>query len=102
MVGRIVRGGRSGVRWGLALGCGAVWWWAVLRLALGEGAGVLEGAVAAGGWGLGLLPVHCVPKGDAAGAVPAGRWGGAWRLDGVTGAAPRARRPRPGEESAPL
>ncbi|MBT2363776.1 hypothetical protein J7E88_00100 [Streptomyces sp. ISL-10] len=43
----------------LGLVAGAVWWWAVLRLALvPEQAGVLEGAVAAGGWGLSLLPVH--------------------------------------------
>lgn len=43
----------------LGLVAGAVWWWAVLRLALvPEHAGVLEGAVAAGGWGLSLLPVH--------------------------------------------
>ncbi|MDG4863041.1 hypothetical protein P8605_33375 [Streptomyces sp. T-3] len=55
-------------RWGLVLWgaaglvIGSLWWWAVLRLALApEGSGVLEGAVAAGGWGLGLLPVHCVP-----------------------------------------
>ena len=60
------------VRRGALLGLGAVWWWAVLRLALVPGAGVLEGAVAAGGWGLSLLPVHCVPKARAvrvAGAV---------------------------------
>ncbi|OSC56705.1 hypothetical protein B5181_33825, partial [Streptomyces sp. 4F] len=44
-----------------ALGLGALWWWAVLRLALEPGAGVLEGAVAVGGWGLSVLPVHCVP-----------------------------------------
>ncbi|MEV5081864.1 hypothetical protein AB0K74_24440 [Streptomyces sp. NPDC056159] len=50
------------VRWGAALGLGAVWWWAVLRLLLSGEAGVLEGAVTAGGWGLSLLPVHCVPK----------------------------------------
>ncbi|GHD50167.1 hypothetical protein [Streptomyces galbus] len=69
--------GRS-VRWGAALGFGAVWWWAVLRLALAPGAGPVEGAVAAGGWGLSLLPVHCVPKGRAAGALAAGRWREAW------------------------
>ncbi|MGW0083707.1 hypothetical protein [Streptomyces sp. NPDC003393] len=45
-----------------ALGLGAVWWWAMLRLVLSDGAGVLEGAIAAGGWGLSVLPVHCVPK----------------------------------------
>ncbi|MFD8938037.1 hypothetical protein ACFV0R_22770 [Streptomyces sp. NPDC059578] len=41
--------------------CGALWCWAVLRLALAPSAGLLEGAVAAGGWGLSLLPVHCAP-----------------------------------------
>ncbi|MDW4905497.1 hypothetical protein RB628_09095 [Streptomyces sp. ADMS] len=50
------------VHWGALLGLGALWWWAVLRLVLAPGAGALEGAVAAGGWGLSLLPVHCVPK----------------------------------------
>ncbi|MFJ1969019.1 hypothetical protein ACIO93_10135 [Streptomyces sp. NPDC087903] len=67
------------VRWAAALGLGALWWWAVLRLALVPDAGVLEGAVAAGGWGLSLLPVHCVPKTRAAGAVDAQRWAEAWR-----------------------
>jgi hypothetical protein len=64
MTGRIVR-------WGVVLGLGGLWWWSVLRLALVPGAGVLEGAVAAGGWGLSLLPVHCVPKAKA--KVRAGR-----------------------------
>lgn len=36
----------------VALGLCALWWWAVLRLVLAPGAGVVEGAVAAGGWGL--------------------------------------------------
>ncbi|UUY50250.1 hypothetical protein NRK68_25320 [Streptomyces yangpuensis] len=46
----------------LALTVGALWWWAVLRLVLApEESGVVEGAVAVGGWSLGLLPVHCVP-----------------------------------------
>ncbi|MFG3112306.1 hypothetical protein [Streptomyces tendae] len=57
-----------------ALVLGALWWWAVLRLALEPGAGVLEGAVAVGGWGLSVLPVHCVPRRRAAGALVAGRW----------------------------
>ncbi|MFC7302609.1 hypothetical protein ACFQVC_00075 [Streptomyces monticola] len=53
----------------LALVVGALWWWAVLRLALvPESAGVVEGTVAAGGWGLSLLPVHCVPWSQAVGA----------------------------------
>ncbi|MGI5480270.1 hypothetical protein [Streptomyces lavendofoliae] len=38
---------------------GGLWWWAVLRLALAPGqAGLVEATVAAGGWGLSLLPVH--------------------------------------------
>ncbi|MET9696856.1 hypothetical protein ABZY31_08025 [Streptomyces sp. NPDC006529] len=50
----------------LALVLGALWWWAVLRLALAPAAaGPVEGAVAAGGWGLGLLPVHCARHGAA-------------------------------------
>ncbi|MEV8128238.1 hypothetical protein AB0P07_29950 [Streptomyces sp. NPDC085944] len=57
-----------------ALGLCALWWWAVLRLALEPGAGVLEGAVAVGGWGLSVLPVHCVPRRRAVGALDAGRW----------------------------
>nr|WSZ98839.1 hypothetical protein OH820_27090 [Streptomyces sp. NBC_00857] len=48
-------------RWVLlpALALGGLWWWAVLRIALEpEHTGLVEGAVAAGGWGLSLLPVH--------------------------------------------
>ncbi|MET7983947.1 MULTISPECIES: hypothetical protein [unclassified Streptomyces] len=67
MAGRIVRRGACVV-------FGALWWFSVLRLALVPGAGVLEGTVAAGGWGLSLLPVHCVPKTRAAGAVGPDRW----------------------------
>ncbi|MFJ6797036.1 hypothetical protein [Streptomyces sp. NPDC091268] len=45
-----------------ALAVGALWWWAVLRLVLEPAdSGPVEGAVAVGGWGLGLLPVHCRP-----------------------------------------
>nr|WP_240150584.1 hypothetical protein [Streptomyces sp. SID7805] len=57
------RRGRSGPgRWTAAALVGGLWWWAVLRLTLWpHSAGVIEGAVAAGGWGLSLLPVHCVP-----------------------------------------
>ncbi|NUR64936.1 MAG: hypothetical protein HOQ47_04165 [Streptomyces sp.] len=67
------------VQWGAALTLGALWWWAVLRLVLAPEAGPLEGAVAAGGWGLSLLPVHCVPRARAVGAPAAGRWRAAWR-----------------------
>ncbi|PKW10465.1 hypothetical protein SAMN05428944_2342 [Streptomyces sp. 1222.5] len=93
MVGRV-----RAVRWGVALGLGAAWWWAVLRLALGEDSGVLEGAVVAGGWGLSVLPVHCAPMGRASGAVSKGRWGAAWRVGDVTRASPH---PRSGEVSDP-
>ncbi|MFI1227305.1 MULTISPECIES: hypothetical protein [unclassified Streptomyces] len=57
-------------RWVPALVLGGLWWWAVLRLVLHpEQAGLVEGAVAAGGWGLSLLPVHVasvVPMGPSA------------------------------------
>ncbi|MER7896356.1 hypothetical protein ABTX62_09535 [Streptomyces sp. NPDC096046] len=66
-----------GVR-GAVLGLGALWWWAVLRLLATPEAGALEAAVAAGGWGLSVLPVHCVPKGRARGVVGAGRWRKVW------------------------
>ncbi|MEF2528657.1 MULTISPECIES: hypothetical protein [Streptomyces] len=63
----------------LALVAGVLWCWAVLRLLLEpDASGPLEGAVAVGGWGLGVLPVHCAPhrgrrKGRAgAGAAEAG------------------------------
>jgi len=67
---------------GLGLGAGALWWWAVVRLAVAPDAGVLEGTVAAGGWGLSLLPVHCVARARAVGVVADGRWRSAWRGDG--------------------
>ncbi|MEU0967177.1 hypothetical protein ABZ357_17725 [Streptomyces sp. NPDC005917] len=87
MVGRIVRRG-------VALGVAAVWWWAVLRIVFAGGAGALEGTVAAGGWGLSLLPVNCVPRGRAAGALGPGRWRAAWRSQGATGT-PGATRASP-------
>ncbi|MFD8416319.1 hypothetical protein ACFV2Q_32030 [Streptomyces sp. NPDC059650] len=47
----------------LALAAAVLWCWAVLRLALApDESGPLEGAAAVGGWGLGLLPVHCAPE----------------------------------------
>ncbi|MEV5550897.1 hypothetical protein AB0L35_32985 [Streptomyces sp. NPDC052309] len=85
MPGRIVRRGA-------ALGLGVLWWWAVLRLALAPGAGMAEAGVAAGGWGLSVLPVHCVPKGRAVGAVGRGRWRRALRsaADPAAGSAARS------------
>ncbi|MFD4556163.1 hypothetical protein ACFWP5_17905 [Streptomyces sp. NPDC058469] len=95
MAGRIAR-------WGLASVLGAVWWWAVLRLALTPHAGALEGAVAAGGWGLSLLPVHCMPKARAAGAVATGRWREAWRVSVASGIGMEsATGPSPCAESVP-
>ncbi|MEV5985642.1 hypothetical protein AB0L85_11520 [Streptomyces sp. NPDC052051] len=61
-------------RWGVALALGALWWWGALRLVLAPDAGVLEGAVVTGGWGLSLLPVHCVPKARAVGAAGPDGW----------------------------
>nr|WP_262505691.1 hypothetical protein [Streptomyces sp. TRM68367] len=89
---------RRTVRWAAVVGAGALWWWAVLRLALVPGAGPVEGAVAAGGWGLSLLPVHCVARTRAAGAVGPGRWRRAWRAAAATRASPH---PRSGAGSAP-
>ncbi|MBP2358674.1 hypothetical protein JOF59_001074 [Streptomyces clavifer] len=54
-------------RWVPLLVLGGVWWWAVLRLLLEpQHAGLVEGAVAAGGWGLSLLPVHVAATGRPA------------------------------------
>lgn len=78
------------VRWGArgaALGLGVLCWWAVARLLLVPDAGALEAAVAAGGWGLSILPVHCVPKGRAEGALADGRWRWAWKAGAGTPAA---------------
>lgn len=79
----------------LALSVGVLWFWAVLRLVLAPAeAGPVEGAVAVGGWGLGLLPVHCVPgpvgrrrrgAADARGDGAGGGGGGASGTGGVPG-----------------
>ena len=67
MAGRAVRIGR----WGLVLGGGGLWWWGVVRWVFASDAGTWEGMVVAGGWGLSLLPVHCVPKARVAAEDPA-------------------------------
>ncbi|MFE2930838.1 hypothetical protein [Streptomyces sp. NPDC059278] len=70
-------------RWVPALVLGGVWWWAVLRLALEPAhAGLVEGAVAAGGWGLSLLPVHAAATAGAAGAGRKGAGAGGSGADG--------------------
>ncbi|MFD7665399.1 hypothetical protein [Streptomyces sp. NPDC059788] len=72
------RFGISPVRLVTGAAAGSLWCWAVLRLTLWPGTpGVVEGAVAAGGWGLSLLPVHCVPwAGRGQGAREGRRRGG--------------------------
>lgn len=53
---------------------GGLWWWAVLRLLLVPGeTGPVEGAVAAGGWGLSLLPVHVAASSGKRGVTRASR-----------------------------
>lgn len=54
--------------WRRALCCvigvigGVLWWGALLRLAIRPEAGdPWQGALAAGGWSLGLIPLHAVP-----------------------------------------
>ncbi|WP_428951896.1 hypothetical protein [Streptomyces sp. cg35] len=78
------------LRWIPAVVLGALWWWGVLRLAFAPDAGAFEGAVAAGGWGLSLLPVHALPKARAAGVAGASGHHGARRV--------RARAVRAGRE----
>ncbi|MEW2528805.1 hypothetical protein [Streptomyces sp. NPDC047071] len=78
MAGRVLR-------WTSALGLAALWWWAVLRLAVTPDAGALEGTIAAGGWGLSLLPVHCVPKERALGVAGPRRRGTGARGRAVAG-----------------
>lgn len=64
------------------LTAGGLWWWAVLRLVLApEQSGPVEATIAAGGWGLSLLPVHVAAspaKNDRSGVIssPRRRWGG--------------------------
>ncbi|MFF0449330.1 hypothetical protein ACFYT4_23465 [Streptomyces sp. NPDC004609] len=72
-----------------ALAGGGLWWWAVMRLVLvPERTGLVEGAVAAGGWGLSLLPVHVTAfRGASAGAG-----GTAGAVDGGVTRAWRRRR----------
>lgn len=88
----------------LALSVGVLWWWAVLRLVLAPAeAGPVEGAVAVGGWGLGLLPVHCVPGPVGRrrrGAAGGGRGDGDGAGDGGGGVAGKGGVPGSGGERA--
>ncbi|MFD3454954.1 hypothetical protein ACFWVC_22600 [Streptomyces sp. NPDC058691] len=50
---------RRPVRWVITFVAGALWWWAMVRLTVQPAkAGPLEGLVAAGGWGLSIIPMH--------------------------------------------
>ncbi|MFC8623464.1 hypothetical protein [Streptomyces anulatus] len=73
-------------RWVPALVLGGLWWWAVLRLVLRpEQAGLVEGAVVAGGWGLSLLPVHVASVVPVSPSGRAGRLGRSGLLAGPSG-----------------
>ncbi|RLV10463.1 hypothetical protein CTZ27_00075 [Streptomyces griseocarneus] len=49
--------------WAVATAATGAWWWAGLRLLTQpDRSGPVEGLIIAGGWGLSLLPVHCVPR----------------------------------------
>ncbi|MEU0404889.1 hypothetical protein ABZ318_32675 [Streptomyces sp. NPDC006197] len=68
------------------LAAGGLWWWAVLRLLLVPGeSGPVEGTVAAGGWGLSLLPVHVAASSGRRGAGASGVFSGS----GISGAVVR-------------
>lgn len=79
-------------RW-LLCGVGAIGWLcAIWRLAAGEG-GAVEATVTAGGWGLGVLPVH-VARGGATGERGPrceGEWEGRGAARGITRASRRRR-----------
>lgn len=75
----------------VGLVAGGLWWWAVVRLLLVPGeTGPVEGAVAAGGWGLSLLPVHVAASSARSGAS-SGRRGASGSGQGVTRASRRRR-----------
>ncbi|WP_329174053.1 hypothetical protein [Streptomyces sp. NBC_01477] len=51
---------------------GVLWWGTLLRLAVEpEVVGPWQSALAAGGWSLGLIPLHAVPAGVRRRAAPA-------------------------------
>ncbi|MFE7515897.1 hypothetical protein ACFU8I_32400 [Streptomyces sp. NPDC057540] len=68
------------------LAAGGLWWWAVLRLLLVPAeTGPVEGAVAAGGWGLSLLPVHVAASSGRRRLIPASVRSGALVASGLPG-----------------
>ncbi|WP_208870248.1 hypothetical protein, partial [Streptomyces monomycini] len=86
------RFGISPARLAARVAAAGLWWWAVLRLTLWPGTqGIVEGAVAAGGWGLSLLPVHCVPWADRMRGRGAGRGRGGRGGNGNRGRRPGGR-----------
>ncbi|MFK4227416.1 hypothetical protein [Streptomyces sp. NPDC019890] len=88
----------------LGLPAGVLWWWAVLRLLfVTEHAGLVEGAVVAGGWGLSLLPVHVTASRGKGAVAGVGVTGTGVAGDGVTrtGTTRAWRRRRSGGGSGP-
>ncbi|GGV04917.1 hypothetical protein GCM10010275_50680 [Streptomyces litmocidini] len=72
------------------LAVGGLWWWAVLRLLLVPGeSGPVEGTVAAGGWGLSLLPVHVAASSGRRGAAGSTGRTGVFDGTGLPGAVVR-------------
>ncbi|MEU5920781.1 hypothetical protein ACWEPZ_12690 [Streptomyces sp. NPDC004288] len=68
------------------LAAGGLWWWAVLRLLLVPAeTGTVEGAVAAGGWGLSLLPVHVAASSARRRPTPGSVRSGALAVPGLPG-----------------
>ncbi|MBC3981157.1 hypothetical protein H8N01_00835, partial [Streptomyces sp. AC536] len=88
------------VRLAGALLLSGAWGWAVLWTAAESApAGPVEGVLLAGGWGLSLLPVHCVPAGRrrnggerSSGRARHGARGPTTRATGVVRVRPAARR----------
>lgn len=69
---------RITVRWVVAPVMAAVWCWAVADVvARPDEVRPLEATIAAGGWGLSLLPVQCVPQSASHGGIRA--WRRRWR-----------------------
>ncbi|WP_139134597.1 hypothetical protein [Streptomyces sp. TP-A0874] len=51
------------LRWTVMPTAAVLCWWTTLRWAVEPAAvATWEAALAAGGWGLGLIPVHCAPR----------------------------------------
>jgi hypothetical protein len=90
---------RTALRTGAALAVGTAWWWALPGVGHGgPGAGV----VLAGGWALGLVPVHATRPGeDGPPRAPRGG-GGRWlRRPGRPGPRPSRAAAAPEDPAQP-